>query len=171
MMLEDEIIEALRPLVQGHVTNAQDLLVHPHTRPQGDHKKDLPALVYSLTTLDCAENDTMCGPTLLAIDVQVECYCDWEPSSPIYGYKGARQLAFEANYALRQIGLPDNPERAGRLISMRPFPTDGEKLYRWVIDHQFRRSLYEIDLELGIVGELSIRQRNAQARRAQPVSQ
>jgi hypothetical protein len=150
-MLEDEITAALRPIVQGHVDNAQDLLVHPHRRPQGNHKSNLPGLVYNLVSLICEENDDLCGSELIRIRTSVDCYCDSEPTSTLYGYKGARLLAYQVNYALRTIGLPGEPNRGGRLLTMTPFADDAEKLYRWTVEHEFWRSLAEAEGELGLL--------------------
>lgn len=141
-MIDEEITAALRPIVQGHVTNAQDLLVHPTRRPQGDAAKDLPALVYSVVSHAYEEYDDMCGPELSRVRTQVDCYAET--------YKRARELAYLVNRAMLEIGLPGEPERGGRLISMQPFADDAEKAYRWTVEHYFWRSLSEAEAEIGI---------------------
>jgi hypothetical protein len=141
-MIEEELAEALRPVVQGHVVNAQDLLVHPQRRPQGDWGKDLPALVFAIVAQPFEEFDDLCGPQLTRVRVQVDCYGRT--------YKEARLIAYQVNRALSDIGLPGEPERAGRLIQLTPFPDDAEKAYRWMVEHYFWRTLSEAEEELSI---------------------
>lgn len=142
MMLEEEITAALRPLVQGHVSNAQDLLVHPQRRPQGDHSTDIPALVQQIISEEYAEFNDLCSSDLARFRVQVDCYHRT--------YKEARRLAYQVNRELAQIGLPGEPERGGTLISIQPFPDDTEKAHRWMVEHYFWRTVTEAEQTLGI---------------------
>jgi hypothetical protein len=141
-MLEEELTAALRPLVQGHVTNALDQLVHPQRRPQGDHHTDIPAIVYQVISEEFAEYSDLCGYQLCRKRVQVDCYHRT--------YKEARKLAYEANLAMTQIGLPGEPERGGTLLTITPFPDDTEKAHRWLVEHYFWRTASEVEEELGI---------------------
>jgi len=110
-MIDEDIKTLLGPLVQGHV--------HPLRRPQRDPStpEELPVIVYTYVGDDWNTADTLCGPGLHDIRVQIDCYAEH--------YRDARNLAF---------AVADAMTSTGNLMSMQPFPDDDEKIYRWLVE-------------------------------------
>lgn len=105
-MIEEDIRAMLAPLVQGHV--------HPLRRPQNE---GVPVIVYTFVGDDWMSANTLCGPGLHDIRVQIDCYAN--------SYRDARSLAYSVAQLMDAIGTR---------LSMLPFPDDDEKIYRWLLE-------------------------------------
>lgn len=123
-MIDEDIKTTLGPLVQGHV--------HPMRRPQRADPgapEVLPVIVYSYVGDDWLTAQTLCGPCLHDIRVQLDCYAEH--------YREARNLAYAVADALNPIGW---------LQTMQPFPDDDEKIYRWLVEMSIWRNDRNADI-------------------------
>ena len=117
-MIDEEICALLGPLVNGEV--------HPLRRPQRDPGAPvvLPIIIYTHVGDDWATANTLCGPGLHDMRVQIDCYTEH--------YREARNLAYAVAEQMNTIGS---------LLSMQPFPDDDEKIYRWLLEFSVWRNV------------------------------
>lgn len=123
-MIDEDIKALLSPLVQGHV--------HPLRRPQRagpDVPEELPVIVYSYVGDDWQTANTLCGPGLHDVRVQLDCYAAH--------YRDARNLAY---------AVADLMNTLGWLMNMQPFPDDDEKIYRWLVEFSVWRTDRDADI-------------------------
>jgi hypothetical protein len=111
-MLDEDIKNAVGPLVQGHV--------HPLRRRQRDgnnEPEELPVVVYTFVGDDWMTAQTICGPGLHNTRVQLDVYD--------ITYRGARDLAYQVADAMNALGWR---------MSLEPFPDDDERIWRWKLE-------------------------------------
>ena len=83
----------------------------------------LPCIVYSFVGDDWASANTLCGPGLHDLRVQIDCYTKH--------FLEGRTLAY---------AVADLMDAMGTRISMQPFPDDDEKIYRWLLEFSVWRN-------------------------------